>query len=240
MSAQASSSRKKFVRFSERLPKQTRERRIMFGDAEIVVAWLKRMKGTAAYRRVLDIQEELTYLGSTLGDLRENLDLGSTLDVQELARKVAEQPRDLSQRLVAFRKRHNALNRRLARYALVPALAYDPQMGLWHYSALPKRIRGPVVKIRIETNTPIQGMTAPLVVCEASVVSALARLASQKEIGKVRLCEQCHDSWFVSQREIDRFCSGACRKDFHAESEEGKRRHREAQQRYRANLRASH
>ena len=225
MSSYSTSSRLKPVHFSERgktrAEAQKKVRRITIGDAEMVVAWLNATKGTSAHRRVLRMHKELADLGVRLLDLKakakshdEHLIFWSQFDT--------------------FRKDHNALNRRLARYSLVPALAYVVDSGFWHFSSIPKRVTGPVVKIPIDT--PMQGIPGLLRVNEASVVSSLARLATKGELRKVRLCEQCGQKWLVSQREIDRFCCGACRKEFHSTSDEGRRRHREAQRKYRENL----
>jgi len=129
--------------------------------------------------------------------------------------------------LRAFRKRHNAFNRRLSGYSLVPALAFVERTGMWHLSSVPKRTRGPVIKM------PLPSDAGLVRVSEATAICALARLATRRELRKVRLCAQCGDNWLVSEREIDRFCRDACRKEFHATSDEGKRKHRERQKDYR-------
>jgi len=46
---------------------------------------------------------------------------------------------------------------------------------------------------------------------EAAVATAFCRLATNGELHKVRLCEQCKENWRVSERQIDRFCSRQCR-----------------------------
>lgn len=125
-----------------------------------------------------------------------------------------------------FRQRHNAFNQLLSRYTFVPVLAYNLDAGVWRFNTTPKRTRGPEVTL--------DDQTISVVVNETAVVAALSRLAAKRELSKVRLCEECQKRWRVSLRDMDKFCSDECRIRFHVHSEEGKRRHREAQKRYRS------
>lgn len=232
MIALASSSQTRFVPFSAPAPKtraqvKSRNRLLSRSEASIAVEWLNAAKGTAAYRRVRAVRQELEELGAMLDSLRR----------QRLAAKAKR--RQTQQEMLGdlaelgkwagmqeqFRQRHNAFNQLLSRYTFVPALAYNLDAGLWYFNTVPKRTRGPVVKF--------DDQTVIVRASESTVVAALARLAAKRELSKVRLCEACQERWRVSLRGIDKFCRPECRIRFHVHSEEGKRRHREAQNRYR-------
>lgn len=146
-----------------------------------------------------------------LDDLREQAKRAGWVKIM---RRVHEQ----------FRRRHNAFNRPLSRYAFVPALAYRLDAGVWRFNKIPKRTRGRVVKMDDQTGI--------VRVDETTVVAALARLTARRELFKVRLCEQCRRRWRVSMREMDKFCSDECRASFHAHSEKGRLSHRKAQRKY--------
>lgn len=124
-----------------------------------------------------------------------------------------------------FRLRLNLLNQRLSRYTFTPVLVCDPNTGIWRYNAVPKAIRGPVVEVS-DGSLTVQ-------VNESAVVAALARLAANRELYKVRLCEQCHEQWRVSDRKMDRFCSSECREKFRMSQPESRERHARQQREYR-------
>ena len=115
-----------------------------------------------------------------------------------------------------FRQHHNALNLQLARYIHIPALAYSPDYGVWRFGMVPKHPRGPEIKLSDES--------FDVLVNESTVIAALCRLAANRELHKVRLCEMCGERWRVSERKIDKFCSQKCREAFYAKSDEYRER----------------
>jgi hypothetical protein len=185
-----------------------RQRSISFFDMRNAVAWLNATVGSASHRRVLKIRDELEELSKLFDSLQKqqqelNYDPSKTSEEifadQNLAMEFLEQREQ-------FRKRHNAFNERLAKYRFVPALAYDLATGIWRFATIPKSKQGPEVKIPQESGD--------LVINEVDVIAALARLAANRELHKVRQCEYCHEAWRVSEREMDRFCSKKCRAAF--------------------------
>ncbi|HUX65578.1 MAG TPA: hypothetical protein VMV42_00390 [archaeon] len=196
-------------------------RSLAYSDAFQAVEWLNATKGTASYRRVLAVRQELEELGTAFHDLRMHLieAIKSRID----ARKMDE----VSSLSEQFRQRHNALNRMLARYAHVPALAYNVETSVWRFGMVPKRSRGKEIKLEDQFLT--------VRINESSVISALARLAANRELYKVRLCEHCVQCWRVSERKIDRFCSKKCREAFYAKSEDFLKRKAKNQRLYRQN-----
>lgn len=228
MTARASSSHTKFVPFSAPIPElKSRNRLLALSDALIAVEWLNALKGTESYRRVLAVRQKLEELGAMLDILTKQKRAARTRR-PHTRQEIADDHSELAkwaEMLGQFRKRHNTLNRILARYAFVPALAYSLETGVWRFNAIPKSTRGRVVKLDDQIGIIRVG--------EAAAVAALARLAARRELCKVRLCEECRQRWRVSLREMDRFCKDECRISFHVHSEEGKRRHRKAQRDYR-------
>jgi hypothetical protein len=234
MKARATSLRDGLKRVTAPAPKTPAEleQQVRSGrdsDAFLAVEWLNAAKGTAAYRRVLAVRRELEELGTILDSLRgqrqawKNRRAKSDAEILENL-KASTSMAELQEQ---FRERHNALNQTIARYAFVPALGYNLDSGFWRFSAIPKHIRGPEIKVENQ-DTRIR-----VRVNEASVVAALARLASIGELYKARLCEQCGKRWVFSLRAMDKFCSEDCRKYFHVHSEEGKQKNRDRQKAYR-------
>jgi hypothetical protein len=198
-----------------------------YRDAFSAVKWVNAAKGTAAHGRVLAVRKELEELGTILDSLRHQRRAAKgrrpqseleILDDLKASVKMAELQEQ-------FRVRHNALNQTIARYTFVPALGYDLDSGFWRFSAIPKHGRGP--EIMLED----QGVRVR--VNEASAIAALARLASSGELHRVRLCAECDERWLFSLRKMDKFCGKECRIRFHVHSEEGKRKNRDAQRRFR-------
>jgi hypothetical protein len=107
-------------------------------------------------------------------------------------------------------------------------MACDPPSGVWRYNAVPRKARGQQIEIAH------QGITVQ--VNKAAVVAALTRLAANRELYKVRLCEQCRERWRVSERKMDRFCSPECREGWHTKSPDYSERRQEIQRRYRKKL----
>jgi hypothetical protein len=236
-------TRKQKIAFTEAVAPQPktqteierRARSLSFSDASIAVEWLNATKGTAEYRRALAIRQELEELGATMDSLRQQMQ-GSTARKAKLkGRQTPFSPQEVeeyAQRAkvrIAFRERHNALNRTLAKYAFVPVMAYDPSLSMWRCASVPKATRGHTVQVSDGALT--------VHVNESAVIAALARLAANRELYKARLCEQCHESWRVSERMMDRFCSPECRTAWYMKSPDYKKRRQDIQQRYRDGLR---
>jgi hypothetical protein len=208
-----------------------RIRSLSFSDAVIAVEWLNAVPRTAAYRRVTAVRAELEELGAMLVSLRQerqrwkgrrpksDAEIQENLDAGRQSVAVGEK----------LRQQHNALNEQLVRYVYVPALAYSLDSGVWRFGMVPKHSRGPEIKVSDEA--------FDVLVSESIVVAALARLAANRELYKVRLCEQCKEVWRVSLRVIDKFCSPKCRETFHAKSPGYHERKAASQRDYRDGLR---
>jgi len=191
-----------------------RVRSLSYSDATLAVEWLNATIGKPAYRRVLAVRQKLADLSAaleTLSDHNQSLrgkrpqTIKEFMNDNEVVRIANLQER--------FRKDHNALNEQLARYIHIPALAYDLDAGIWRFGMVPKRQRlGPEIVI--------EDQSLRIRVNESSVVTALARLAANRELYKVRMCPQCKKRWRVSEREIDRFCGQKCREAYHITSAE--------------------
>lgn len=121
-----------------------------------------------------------------------------------------------------------SLNARLERYLFSPALMFDPQTDQFQTSTLPRNNSGP------------KAMLGDIEVCESTVAAALVRLAAQRRLEMLHLCDSCGAAWHVAARSIDRFCSTRCRDAWHARSPEGVQRRREIQRRYRQNVNLMH
>jgi hypothetical protein len=207
---------------------KARGRSISFSDASIAVEWLNATNGTKAQQRVLDVRHELEELGATLDSLSQQRQEGRAA---RKGRRTPPSPDDMkdatqyAERYTLFRERHNALNLILSRYAFVPVLAWDLDTGIWRCSAVPRDVRGRTIQVSDG------GMTVQ--VNEAAVVAALARLAANRKLHKVRLCEECRERWQVAERKVDRFCSAKCREAYYAHSPEYLPKKAEAQRRYR-------
>jgi len=205
-----------------------RERSISFADAFMAVEWLNATTGSASHRRVLGIRQELQELGEMLdslqGSRRERKSAKQLLTSEEMLAD-HNQAMEYLEKREQFRKRHNAFNELLSQYRFVPALAYDLETGIWRFATIPKTRQGREIKIPQETGD--------LVVNEVTVIAALARLAARRELRKVRLCEQCHKRWRISEREIDRFCSQNCRGEFYKSQPDFLERKQKNQREYR-------
>gem|GEM_PF-1519682 len=212
---------------------ERRQRSLSASDALIVVAWLNSVRRTAAYRRVVAVRQEVEDLGLMLNSLHHEKQTARAQrrgNQSQISPQAMKEFDEYAARYRQFRERHNALNRLLSRYAFAPALAPDLDSGIWRFNAVPKSIRGPAIQVSVsDGNLTIQ-------VNETAVIGALARLAAGRELYKVRLCEQCHERWRVSERRMDRFCSPGCREAWYAESPDYGERRRAIQRRYRENF----
>ena len=186
-----------------------RVRSILYSDAVLAVEWLNEAMGTPSYTRVLRVRQELEALGTMLAELRKRLTEGRARFI-ETSRLDLTGDLEYGRLAERFHRRHNALNRLLSPYAHVPAFAYSIKAGVWHFGMVPKRSRGPEIKVDVEH--------VPVRMNESSTIAALARLAANRELHKVRLCEQCRERWLVSERQIDRFHNQQCRDAYHAKS----------------------
>lgn len=196
-----------------------------YADALTAVAWLNDAKGTAAYKRVLIVRRELDELAKMLDALAQKW-LARKAPRRGKEKEFIQSELESVQLEVSFRERHNDLNRMLARrYTFVPALDFAIPSAAWRFNTVPKLLGGPETKIKDRIFT--------LLISEASVVAALARLATQRELYKVRLCDQCSERWRVSAREMDRFCSDRCRDAFRASAPGFKERAAKRQSDYR-------
>jgi hypothetical protein len=214
-----------------------RVRSLSSTDAAIAVEWLNEAQHTAAYRRVLMVRGELEELGETLERLRQQRQEWKSRKFRR-SKSDAEILNNLSVSTSMatlqehFREHHNALNLRLARYAHVPALAYNLDSGIWRFGMVPKRPGGPEIVI--------EDQLLRVRINEAAVIAALCRLAANRELHKVRLCEMCGERWRISERQIDRFCSPKCRDAFHINSPDYKERKAANQRKYREGLKRAH
>jgi len=195
-------------------------------DALGAVEWLNESKGTAAYKRVLGIRQEL----EKLTKMRN----GSKLRAEEM---------------VAFTERCNALNELLARYMHVQTIGYSTLSADWSLQMVPKPTKTKRDNLTLTVaeglvlalghgagpDLEISGESITFPITEAWVVAALGRLANQRELFRVRLCDQCGQRWRVSMREMDRFCSNKCRDAFHFTSDLGKARNAARQATFRLN-----
>jgi hypothetical protein len=206
-----------------------RGRLLSLSDALIAVDWLNAAKGTAAYRRVVQIRGELEQLSTMLDSLRHQRQEGRARRKGRTTLPSQAEMAEEAQLYTGFRERHNAFNRLLSKYTFVPVMACDLDTGIWRFNPVPKGRRGRVIEVSDGRWT--------VEVDEAAAVAALARLAANRELYKVRLCEQCHERWFISERRMDRFCSPRCREAWYAESPEYDKRRQDIQRRYRENLR---
>jgi hypothetical protein len=208
-----------------------RIRSLSSSDAIVAVEWLNATPRTAAYRRVVAMRAELEELAAVLDSLRQQRQQQRQHWKGKRPKSDAEilenlkDGRDSAALGEQFRLRHNSLNELLARYTHVPALAYSLDSGVWRFGMVPKHPGGPEIKLSDES--------FDVRVNESSVVGALARLAANRELYKVRLCEQCRHVWRVSLREIDKFCSQKCREAFHAKSPDFHERKAANQRKYR-------
>ena len=193
-----------------------RIRSISLTDAFTAVEWLNAMRGTAQYGRVLAVRQELEELGAMLDSLSRQRREARERRKGRTALPSREEEIQLAELYTRFRVRHNDFNRLLSKYTFEPVLGYDPDTGIWRFNPVPKDMRGRAIEVSVG-NLTVQ-------VNEASVVAALARLAANRELHKVRLCEQCKQNWRISERQIDRYCSQACREAFYRAQPDFKRR----------------
>lgn len=202
---------------------KARSRSLSYSDALIAVEWLNaaahRKSPNSSYHRAVELYGELQSLGNALDSLNRGLKKLRTQSTREEMESSIDETLQYGNSHESFRVRHNALNRLLAKYAHVPALAYNVETGTWRFGMVPKR-QGKTHGLEIT----VQDQSFTVRVNEITIVAALARLAANRELYKVCLCPQCKQRWRVSERKMDRFCSSACREASNASSDEYKAR----------------
>jgi hypothetical protein len=187
-----------------------------FNDAFVAVEWLNAAQGTAAYRRVLEVRQELEELRAELDRFKQTR--GSVVNMRGMAE---------------LQTRHERLDLQMARYTFKPELNYSFASGFWGLDMVPKHPRGPYVELH---GPGFAYLPRRIRVSEPVVITALGRLAAARELYKVRLCAQCQKHWRVSEREMDRFCSQQCREAFYAKSPDYHERKASNQRNYRERL----
>lgn len=192
-----------------------------FSDAVLAVEWLNAAKGTAAYRRVLDVRQELEELRAGIDRLSQAHG-GPVVKVRDRERDIAE-----------LAARHDKLDLLLRKHSFHPEMTYSFASGVWALDMTPKHRRGPLVVVH---GQGFAFLPRRVQVSEPVVILALARLAANRELHKVRLCKGCGKRWRVSEREIDRFCSQKCREGFYPTSPEFLKRKAANQRTYREGL----
>jgi hypothetical protein len=181
-------------------------------DEELVVHWLNSAGGTPAYRRVVDVYNQLTYLDSEYRRWQEALAANSSYDFKVSFRALGRQ--------------HAKLNKVLSRYRTVPQIQYWLANAMWTVFTASCPTRG-------DYRLPFTNdLGQKFFVQEGTVVSLLLKLAESRNLSRVRLCAWCKKGWRVSLRSIDRFCTDKCRLNWYFNTDEGKRRHKEAQKKY--------
>jgi hypothetical protein len=220
-------SKAKFTR-GEEMPKppQALVRSLALSDAVMVVEWLNAARGTATQRRVLEIRRDLGVLGAALESLHQRSQKFPS-PAAARSKPLTAQELDYQEDCDKFRERHNELNRILKAYPLCPVMGYNIELGLWRYNAVPR------AKIGREIEVTLKGVKVR--VNAISVVAAMTRLAANRELHKIRLCEQCQKNWRVSEREMDRYCSQPCREAAYQSRPGYAEKRRNIQRRWREN-----
>lgn len=198
---------------------QHRIRSEAYRDAWLCVEWLNGAPDPAVHKRVLRIRKEL----EALTKMRYGLKGGG----KETA---------------ALEKRSTAVNRLLSRYLYIPTVGYSALSADWRFDmvandrpteGLTVTFTDGLVALGRGPALAVDGESVSFVVSEADVVAALGRLMNHRQMYMVRLCTQCKARWRLSERELDRFCSEACRVAWYLNSAKHKERMRRNQQRYR-------
>ncbi len=192
-----------------------------FSDAVLAVEWLNAAKGTAAYRRVLDVRKELEELRAGI-DRSSRAHRGPVVKAKDWERDIAE-----------LKTRHDKLDGLMRGYSFHPEMTYSFASGIWALDMVPRHPRGRQVAVH---GQGFAFLPRRVQVSEPVVIVALARLAANRELYKVRLCEMCGERWRMSEREIDRFCSPECRKAFYEKSPKYRERKASNQRQYRERL----
>ena len=178
-------------------------------DAAFAVCFLNGCKGTAAHERLTLLHRDL-------------LEFRAKAIEQQQTRKGF-----LNVELLAWLdRRHREISACLSRYHFRP--------GISSYSAVGGECRSSLVAIPGRKNPQIRGGSFPIT--EGDVAMALVRLYADGDLGKVRLCETCHNQWRVAAHSNYRFCSKECREQFYKNQPDYHERKKKNQRQYRKTL----
>jgi hypothetical protein len=158
------------------------------GDAAFAVYYLNVCKGTAVHERLTSLH-------------RDRLEFRAKASEQQQTRRGFLNV----ELMVWLNRRHGEISEGLARYHFRP--------GISGYSAVGGECRSSLVAIPSRKNPQISGGSFPIT--EGDVAMALVRLYADGDLGKVRLCETCHNQWRVAAHSNYRFCSPECREQFY-------------------------
>lgn len=210
------------------------QRATALGDAGLAVRWLnaaKEAKATVSYARVMTIRGELESLRELLNTFQQvdaSIDWGRAYaatgkEKTRLTREMKRQAAKYGELFSKARQGHDTLNKVLSKYVFRPGITYFATAHVWHFGMM-SDVSGFQLKI------------GDRLIGEGDAVMALVRLASTRELGKVRPCEMCKERWLVALRSIDRFCREECREAFYVKSDEYKPRKAANQRKYREQL----
>ena len=193
-------------------------------DAQFAAFCLNVCKGTAAYDRLAALHRDLTEFRAKAREQQQtrkgflNVELMAWLD-----------------------RRHREISEGLSRYRLRPGISGYSAVGgqcRWSVVSMPSR-ENPVIVERCTRNRA-GAIVSDFSICESDAAMALVRLYADGDIGKVRLCETCHNQWRVVAHSNYRFCSKECREQFYKNQPDYHERKAKNQREYRAGLRAKH
>ncbi len=178
-------------------------------DVMFAVRCLNGCKGTAAYERLTSLHRDLVEFKAKADEQRRSPK--GTLNVPLMGWLDGQ---------------HREISERLARYHFRPGIN-------WH-SAVGGECRSSLVAILSRKNPQIIKASFPIT--EGDVAMALVRLYADGDLGKVRLCENCHNRWRVAAHSNYRFCSKECRVQFDENRPGYHERKKKNQRQYRKTL----
>lgn len=207
-----------------------RVRSLALVDALQAAEWLNATKGKVR-ADVLQIREDLETLNTMLDTLHQQVkafreNLPKRDDVEERLQYL-HKGMEYQKLQVQFNKLQSTLTERLLRYSFYPEMIYDIPSGVSRYNLFPRKPRGRQIEM-IYRDFKLQ-------VDAATVVGALCRLAANRELHKLRLCDWCKKKWRVSERAMDRFCSRECLDADYKARPDYKERRRKIQKDHREN-----
>lgn len=230
----------------------TSQRALSIADSTILVQWLNASRGTTSHDRVVSIRRALVISRTLCESVEKKFQRDPSMRRKwsnRLGKAVASAkraPDELERALAEFREDQvkwlqtypeefgvldrmgdtlEAINVALSQYVFHPVVAYSYFTFDWIFGLLPRNNqRGFCVKIGSRT------------VSEADAALAMARLASTRDIAKVRLCVMCGKRWLFAVRSIDKFCDADCRSTYYVKSPHYHSRKAANQRRYREQL----
>jgi hypothetical protein len=201
--------------------RKNEERQLALADGDRVVNWLNAAQGTESEQRVVSVRNELVTLPSdwAMHNMRG-----------PWAHPDLRKGFDEAHRLLV--QRHHMLNESLSSYAFRPRVTHLEPGGGWVFGIVPDENKR-WFTTRIGAGT----------ISEADAVMCLLRLASTRDLSKVRQCETCRDRWLFAAKRNHRFCSAVCRElfyakapDYHARKAKNQRVYRQALKQAKANF----